>query len=764
MCALTREEEYGRRILDLALRKGIDPEYRDIWGQTHAVPLATQEKILKALGTALEEAEAPSGDDAGEEWKEWKNLTDPLLILSVEGLPEELVFQFPVPRLPEEKSLPPEVEVELLIRLEKGQAERHVFAGPQLRFIETKEIEGRRVLRAGLPFPRDWPLGYHRAVLSVTDALTRREQPLHIIICPSRAYLPTALTGKGKRAGITIALSGLHSAQSWGVGDLGDLRAFVRWANENLGVDAIGLLPLHALANKEPYNISPYYPSSRFYRNPLYLNVPEIEEYELLPGEGEEKLPPEDRELLKELRHSERVRFEAAARLKDRVLRKMFEKFLERHWKAAGQESRRQKQFAFYIHQEGKLLDLFALFCALQEHFQGMDPEMHTFAQWPAPFQDPQSLEVRFFQALHWERVLYYKYLQWQMQVQLEAVQAQTRKSGASIGLYHDLALGIDPWGADAWAWRDFFVPGFRVGAPPDEYSPKGQEWGFYPPNGQRNREDGYRFFSWEIRKNSRPGGALRIDHILQFARLFWIPEGESPREGAYVKYDLEAALKILALESMRNKTLLIGEDLGTVPDHLREGLSRFGIFSYRLFYFEKGEGGLLKKPADYPEAALSAVSTHDLPPLKGFWGMNDIRLRKDLGLFPEEAHFHQAMLQRLLDKRQMVASLEQNGFLSREEALALQAQDQPVLTGELQRAVWAYLLTTPSKLAVISQEDLWGIGEQFNLPGTTTAYPNWSGKMPFSLEEMWNHPEVRKRVEPFRELLKRSERGLDRS
>jgi 4-alpha-glucanotransferase len=755
------EEEYRKRILDLALRKGIDPEYQDIWGQNHAVPLETLIKILKALGPAGEEAETFQESASEEEQKEWRRLTTSLLILSVEALPEELSFQFPVQRLSGEERLPDEIEVQLLIRLEEGQVKSHTFAAAQLRFKEWKTFGGRCYLRAGLPFPTEWPLGYHRAVLTVTDEQGRREQDLKIIVCPEHSYLPKALEGSGKRAGITIALSGLHSAQSWGVGDLGDLRAFARWANEGLGVDAIGLLPLHALTNKEPYNISPYYPSSRFYRNPLYLNVPEIEEYERLPGEREEKLALEDRELLKTLRQSERVHFQEAAQLKDRILRKMFDTFLEHHWKVAGQETGRQKRFTFYIHQEGRLLDLFALFCALQEHFQQASPEMVTFAQWPAPFRNPDSLEVRLFREIHWQEVLYYKYLQWQMEVQLEAVQSQAVKSGAAIGLYHDLALGIDPWGADAWAWQDFFVPGFRVGAPPDEYSPKGQEWGFYPPNRERNREDGYRFFSWEIRKNSRPGGALRIDHILQFARLFWIPEGESPQEGAYVKYDLEATLRILTLESIRNKTLLIGEDLGTVPDHLREALDRCGIFSYRLLYFEKGEGGRLKSPADYPESALAAVSTHDLPPLKGFWGLHDIRLRKDLGLFPDEARFHQAMLHRLLDKRQIIEGLEHYGFLSREEALALQAQDQPTLTGELHRAVWAYLLSTRSKLAVISQEDLWGVADQLNLPGTTTAYPNWSKKMFFSIEELWNHPEVRKKAEVFRTLVKDSERSL---
>ena len=333
--------------------------------------------------------------------------------------------------------------------------------------------------------------------------------------------------------------------------------------------------------------------------------------------------------------------------------------------------------------------------------------------------------------------------------------------SGAEIGLYHDLALGIDPREADSWAWRDFIVPGFRAGAPPDDFSPRGQDWGFCPPDAKTYRQERYNLFALEIRKNSFPGGALRIDHILKLARLFWILDGQSPEEGAYVKYPFDELIQILALESVRNKTLIIGEDLGTLPDHLRERLQKFGIFSYRLLYFEKEEDGNLKSPKTYPELALASISTHDLPPLAGFWSMKDIVVRRELGLFLNEGQFQKAMMNRINEKRRMVDRLQNLGYLSQEEALTLHAQEEPVLTEELHRAVLSFLVSTQAKLAVLNQEDLFREKEQLNLPGTVVEYPNWSRKMRYSLEELRDHPDAQKAARLYRDLIEQSGRSV---
>ena len=310
---------------------------------------------------------------------------------------------------------------------------------------------------------------------------------------------------------------------------------------------------------------------------------------------------------------------------------------MERHWKPDQADDRRLKSFKSYLKREGKPLELFAAFCALDEFFRKQPPFRQVWRDWPAPFQDPGSGEVEAFCREHGERILFHQYLQWQVEEQLEAVQRAVRDKGAEIGLYLDLALGTDPAGADAWAYRDFLIPGVKAGAPPDDFAPLGQDWGFQPANREKHRDQGYRLLADEIRRNCRPGGALRIDHVMKFFRLFWIAEGQPAAQGGYVRDYSEDLIKILCLESLRNKTLIIGEDLGTVPGEVREVLQRHGIFSYRLFYFEKKESGEFKDPGEYPEWALAAVSTHDLPTLAGFWSSGDIRLRRDLGLLPDD-------------------------------------------------------------------------------------------------------------------------------
>jgi 4-alpha-glucanotransferase len=364
-----------------------------------------------------------------------------------------------------------------------------------------------------------------------------------------------------------------------------------------------------------------------------------------------------------------------------------------------------------------------------------------VWREWPEPFWDPLSEEVQEFRKSHRKEILFYKYLQWQLEAQLQEAQDLAQSMGASIGLYYDLALGIDPSGADSWAYGDFFVDGVRVGAPPDDFSLEGQDWGFQPPNKLEYRKDGYRLFALEIRKNCQAGGALRIDHIMRFFRLFWITAGHTAREGTYVEDYHQDLLRILALESERANTLIIGEDLGTVPPKTRETLAQFGIFSYRLFYFEREEQGNFKGPDSYPPLALAAVSTHDLPTLAGFWTEQDLSLRNRLGMFPSEEQFHQALEKRGEDKKQIVQRLITSGFLA--EEMASNPEIYAKLTDELHHGVIGFILSTPTKLAVLSQEDLFGDDRQQNLPGTTSEYPNWSIKMKYFLEELWHDPEV---------------------
>jgi 4-alpha-glucanotransferase len=431
------------------------------------------------------------------------------------------------------------------------------------------------------------------------------------------------------------------------------------------------------------------------------------------------------------------VEYERVAALKLRFLKLVFVQFL-REWRRG---SARGRDFDAFVSREGQLLDRFALYCALDEHLHRRDPDLWVWPQWPAPYQDPDSDETAAFRRRHWRPVMFYQYLQWQIEVQLSRAQQRARDRQLGIGLYHDLALATDRSGSDLWAHRPFFVAGCRVGSPPDDFSPHGQDWGFPPPNAQRHREDGYRLFAESIRKNCRPGGALRIDHVMRLFRLYWIPDGCDATQGAYVRERSDDFVRILALESVRNQVVIVGEDLGTVEPEVRETLARFGILSYRLFYFEKNEQAQFRRHDEYPSQALVSSTTHDLPTLAGFWIAADLEARLAAGLI-DRAAFEEQLRQRGVEKQKMLDLLMQVQLLPADRPRTAAAY--PELTGELHNAIVGFLALAPSQLLAINQEDLTKEPAQQNLPGATWQYPNWGRKMRFTLEQLRSDPQAR--------------------
>jgi 4-alpha-glucanotransferase len=713
------------------------------------------------MGISAESPEDVEREIRLEEDKQWRRLTAPVIVAPVSQSPREIVFHVPIPADWSEGDPEASLTVRLSLEEESGYQRVRDFTGEEIALRESRVLAGTRILRAAVPFPAGLPQGRHQGALSVSLAGRLHEAPVAVILTPERAYTPPALAGRGKRAGLMVALHGLRSDRNWGVGDFGDLKTWIDWAAETLGVDVIGLLPLHALSNREPYNISPYYPSSRLYRNFIYLDVPAVQEVSDSPEIGAWIASAEIQDRLAGLRNSPWVAYEAVAGLKREALERAFRVFLERHWRTEGAESPRRKSFQTYRKAEGAYLERYATFCALEQYFRSRPDGPAIWQEWPHPFRDPEAAEVREFREAHAEEVLFHEYLQWQVNEQLREVQQTLRDRGAAVGLYLDLALGIDPCGADAWAWQAFLIPGIKAGAPPDDFAPQGQDWGFQPGHREKNREDGYQFVAQELRRNLPPGGALRIDHVMKYFRLFWIPEGEKPARGGYVRDCFEDLVRILALESVRSRTLIIGEDLGTVPDEVREVLQRAGVCSYRLFYFEKDGAGNFKNPGDYPEQALAAVSTHDLPTLAGYWAMKDIQLRQDLGIFSEPEQVQAARLERIQDKRRIIDLLFQNDFIEETAWRRLHAQVEPQVTPELHRGILGFLVSTPAKLVVLNQEDLFLDPDQQNLPGTTTQYPNWKRKMRFTLEQLNEDPVAREMAGRYREWIRRSGRNI---
>ncbi|MFO0733004.1 MAG: 4-alpha-glucanotransferase [Nitrospiraceae bacterium] len=303
------------------------------------------------------------------------------------------------------------------------------------------------------------------------------------------------------------------------------------------------------------------------------------------------------------------------------------------------------------------------------------------------------------------------------------------------VGLYCDLALGSDRCGAEAWMLQDVLALNADCGAPPDAFAPQGPNWGFAPFHPHKLKAVGYRPYIDLLRKNLRQGGAIRIDHVMALFRLFWVPRGLTAAAGAYVRLPAEDLLALLALESVRAKTLVIGEDLGTVPDYVREQLSHYRVLSYRVFYFERNWDGGCKPPSADPLQSLAVVTTHDLPTLSGYWLGEDIYLRAGLGMYPDEQAKQQALQERGRDKGRILSALRDVGLLP--PGLSDDPNQVPGMTKELCEAIHSYLGRSDAWVVMANLDDVIGEVTQMNLPGTVDAYPNWSRKLSLSLEEL---------------------------
>lgn len=585
------------------------------------------------------------------------------------------------------------------------------------------------------------PLGYHQLKFHHDSTA------IFLIICPPRMWAPES---PQRRAGLAISLYGLRSSLNWGAGDLRDLRHLIRWATEKMGLSFIALNPLHALHNRIPYNASPYLPLCSYYRNFLYLDVEAIAGFQS-PEIQEEFSQESIQNELAELRQAEYVEYERVAGIKEKFLRKCFQFHLNHG----------QGELESYIHQQGKLLRNFALYCVLDKHFRETVPGTWLWTQWPAEFQSPDTRECQEFFQNYEQDVQFYCWLQMQLDQQLKEVQQEALDLGMDIGLYHDLALATDRFGCDLWANREYYIAGCRVGAPPDDFSPNGQDWAFPPGNSNQQFRDGYRLFIASVRQNASNGGALRLDHVMRLFRLFWIPDGFPAKDGTYVYERWRDLFGIMALESHRLKVRIIGEDLGTITDEMRQGLMDYGVLGYRLLYFEREHDGQFREPQYYTPLAVASTTTHDLPTLSGFWQAQDVEARRNAGLLPEDESYYRQLNDRFHDKQKMLDRLHSLNLLP--DNFPSNAQEIGYLTTEMRDAILAMLSSTPCELFVMNQEDLTFETLQQNLPGSTAEYPNWRRKMRYTLEELNSRDDFQEMWRKIRLLLERTGRLRER-
>ena len=705
---------------------GIATAYEDVWQQRVQVPRESLVALLAELDVRIDESTSARDALAAARRAAWASGLPPVHAVRA-GAPGWLLHL----RLPATTGL-------LQWRLdEEGGTQHHgEFDAQSLPELSQADHGGTRWCERELSFALPLPAGYHRLTIDGLDGETL------IVSAPECCWRPAALQDGGRIWGPAVQLYALRSPRNWGIGDFGDLAQLVAQMAAR-GADIVGLNPLHALFPHNPAHASPYSPSSRRQLNVLYIDVEAVDGFAACDAARQLVHSLEFQTRLARLREAPLVDYEGVAAAKFEVLALLYAHFRERHLSTGGRSARDEQGRAFmaFVEQGGKALYRHALFEALQANFHAADDAVWGWPVWPEAFRDPAGAEVAAFAEQHAERVQYHQYLQWLAAVQLARAGERCKALGLGVGLYLDLAVSVDRAGSEVWSERDCFAAEASVGAPPDEFNPGGQGWGLPPLRPDRLRADRYRLFIDTLRANMQSAGALRIDHVMGLMRLYWIPPGRSARDGGYVHYPLDELLAIVALESRRNRCMVIGEDLGTVAPEVREALARVDVLSYRVLFFERTEDGGFKSAADYPPDALAAIGTHDLPTLAGWWSGEDLRLRLQLGLFPDLALFEKQLLDRASERVRLLLQLERAGLLSAAEVA--EATGRPTPAPRTMEAIHAFLAAAPSAIMMVQFEDALGVCDQVNLPGTTAEQPNWQRKLPLDLQGLAASEEV---------------------
>ncbi len=540
--------------------------------------------------------------------------------------------------------------------------------------------------------------GYHQARVHTIE----RTATFEWILSPGSCYFPKVTDPLN---GINCFLPSIRSDRNWGCGDLTDLTQLAGLLRSHAPVDFIALNPLHAIHNRVPYNTSPYLPLSIFTHNLIYLDIERVPEFKSCTLAQRVAEWHSFQARLSTLRQGHLVDYEAVARIKKFFLLLLYREFLKQGGRT----------------QATPWITNYCMYRAFDDYFHRRDANCWHWHHWPAPYQSPDSPESLMLRDRLARHIDFYAYVEMRITDQLGQAQQSLLDQGYSIGLYHDLALATDRVGADYWAYQNLFAPGVRVGSPPDDFNVNGQDWGFPALHPQRQANAGFRYFIESIRCAAVHGGAVRFDHVMRLARLYWIPDGMSASEGAYVRDRFDDLLHVLALESQRGHFLVVGEDLGTVPSYFRQALTDFNILSYKLVLFER-DGSRFRDAKDYPEQAIASFTTHDLPTFDGWHHGADLRARRDAGL---------------LDPSDLESSYEARRR-DIDHLSAAFSQGAKKMDHDTQfEALCLFLASTSCRMRLLNLEELSAEHEQQNLPGTTSEYPNWRRRFPVALEAL---------------------------
>ncbi|MGY4740157.1 4-alpha-glucanotransferase [Streptomyces sp. ATMOS53] len=606
--------------------------------------------------------------------------------------------------------------------------------------VETEQGESHHAIDPAIDHAIDQlPLGVHQLTVTAPDG---RTGSAHLVVAPPRLPTPT-----GRSYGLLVQLYSLLSRRSWGMGDLGDLGELTAWAGRALGAGFVQVNPLHAAVPGAPTDPSPYRPSSRRFPDPVHLRVEDVPEYAYLAQNQNQDQDQDDRL---------RALSERAGRLRETVLEKG--ELIDRDavWELKREALEllarvplgpgRRAAYCDFLAEQGQALEDHATWCALAE--------VHgpRWRQWPSGLRDPRSAETDRARGELMDRVDFHSRLAWLTDTQLTAVQRAAREAGMPVGIVHDLAVGVHPEGADAWAQQEYFAAGMSVGAPPDAFNARGQDWGLPPWRPDRLAASGYAPYRRLLKALFRYAGALRIDHVMGLFRLWWVPQGEPPTEGTYVRYDAEAMLAVLVLEASRAGAIVIGEDLGTVEPGVREALRERGVLGTSVLWFERdwdGDGRPLP-PDRWRADCLATATTHDLPSTAARLTGEHVELRDRLGLLTGTLEEERA--EAANDTAEWLALLARLGLLAGTGGASDRASEETQV-----QAVHRFLASTPARMIGVWLPD--GVGDRRpqNLPGTWDQYPNWrlpiadADGRPVTLEQLTASPRLRALIDVLR-------------
>jgi 4-alpha-glucanotransferase len=704
----------------LARARGIGDAYHSYKGELRHFSVATKAAILRAMHCQLDDAATITRQIHESEAAHPRGLLDDVVVLRAAVRAARVNT--------------PAVEHNALLRwtvhLESGGTRSGEVRAWDLPERGSHQQDGNWYMLRDLALPADLPPGYHRLEIDLENA---GRESCALIVAPDKCFEPEELARGARIWGVAVQVYALRSDNNWGLGDFTDLKELLRLAAQ-AGAGFIGISPVHALFPSDPTLYSPYSASSRHALNVMFIDVAAVLEVQ---GSRRAQAIMSDagfRARQAAARAATQVDYAAVASLKMPVLQAAFERFRTEH---LARHTARAAACRAFLRERGEALRLHTLFDAIDGYLRRHHGTAAGWHNWPEEYRDPRSSTVRRFAEEHADEVDFHGYLQWLAFEQLGAVRALARELRLSVGIYGDYAVGVNASGSETWSDQSLYCTGAAIGAPPDPLGVGGQEWGIPPQDPAQLRRTAYAPFVSLVRASMRACGALRLDHVMALFRQWWVPRGFKSADGGYVHYPLDDLLAVVALESQRQQCLVVGEDLGVVPDEIRRALPQFGVYHYKVVLFEQKAGEFVA-PGNYIRHALAVVTTHDLPTLHGWWSGHDIDLWEKLGFYAQPAIGERTRAERQVDRRRLLHALQREGLLPGGDGAV------PEYSAELGRAVHVYLGKSPTALVTVQLEDMIGMLEPVNVPGTSSEYSNWTRRMTASAREIFARPAVR--------------------